>query len=159
MERAVCEVLRSLARRRREMPYDGQLLTQLLHTRLVRAAAEPDPVMLAQGLAVLQASLADRRLQWILDSASRAPQAQAPLALTGMFSGRLTSIRADVSFRDAEGSYWLIDIAPRPRQSLAEAFGLRLARHVHLARALDHGPVRAAIYLPAAQLFWTGDET
>lgn len=159
MERAVCEVLRSLARRRREMPYDGQLLTQLLHTRLVRAAAEPDPVMLAQGLAVLQASLADRRLQWILDSASRAPQAQAPLALTGMFSGRLTSIRADVSFRDAEGSLWLIDIAPRPRQSLAEAFGLRLARHVHLARALDHGPVRAAIYLPAAQLFWTGDET
>jgi hypothetical protein len=34
---------------------------------------------------------------------------------------------------------------------------LRLARHVHLAQALDpQGPVRAAVYLPAAQLFWTG---
>ena len=79
---------------------------------------------------------------------------------TGLFSGRLTSIRADVSFRDAAGTRWLIDIAPRPRQSLTEAFGLRLARHSHLAQALDgQGSVQAAIYLPAAQLLWTGEST
>ncbi|HEV2703043.1 MAG TPA: hypothetical protein VGV09_15550, partial [Steroidobacteraceae bacterium] len=76
------------------------------------------------------------------------------------YSGRLTSIRADLSFRDLEGTRWLIDIAPRPGQSLAEAFGLRLARHVHLAQAEEApGSVRAAIYLPAAQRFWTGEGT
>ncbi len=160
VEQAVCEVLRSLARRRRAPPYQAQLLTEMLDARLLRAGIQPDPAGLAQGLKLLDASLADPRLQWILDSVATAPEVQVPLALTGIFSGRLTSVRADVSFRDAAGRRWLIDIAPRPRQSLAEAFGLRLARHAYLAQALDaQVGVHAAIYLPATQLFWTGEST
>jgi ATP-dependent helicase/nuclease subunit A len=148
-EQAVCEVLRGLARRRRPPPSDGGQLEHLLSPRLQGEA-------LVQGLAMLQACLADSRLQWIFTSLSAASQAQVPLALTGLYGGRLTSIRADLSFTDAAGTLWLIDIAPRPRQSLDEAFALRLARHVHLAQGLDaHAAVRAAIYLPAGQLFWS----
>jgi ATP-dependent helicase/nuclease subunit A len=150
VEQAVCEVLRSLARRRRPPPYAAEQLTQLLNTRLQGVEG-------AQALELLQACLTDSRLQWIFTSLSSAAETQVPLALTGMFGGRLTSIRADLSFKDAAGTQWLIDIAPRPPQSLEDAFALRLARHLHLAQALDaHGAVRAAVYLPAAQLFWTG---
>jgi len=149
VEQAVCEVLRSLARRRQPPPADARQLAGLLDTRL------PAP-QVAQGLAALQACLGDSRLQWILTSLSRAAQAQVPLALTGMFGGRLTSIRADLSFKDDAGTQWLIDIAPRPPQSLEDAFALRLARYTHLAQALAPGAVRAAIYLPAEQLWWSG---
>ncbi|MEJ0006897.1 MAG: hypothetical protein WDM77_11165 [Steroidobacteraceae bacterium] len=66
---------------------------------------------------------------------------------------------------DPAGTRWLIDIAPRPPpaagapdsdEGLAAAFGLRLTRNAHLAQALDAAPARAAIYLPANQLFFTG---
>jgi hypothetical protein len=39
---------------------------------------------------------------------------------------------------------------------LTAAFELRLAQHLQLATALGDAPARAAIYLPARQLFWTG---
>jgi hypothetical protein len=152
VEQAVCEVLRNLARRRRPPQHDAQQLAALLDARLHGAGV-------AAGVQLLQACLSDSRLQWIFTALSSASQWQVPLALTGMFEGRLTSIRADLSFKDAAGTHWLIDIAPRPQQSLAQAFALRLARHVHLAQAFDaQGPVRAAVYLPAVQLFWTGTE-
>jgi ATP-dependent helicase/nuclease subunit A len=136
-ERAVCEILRSAARRRRLPVVAGQALAPA-------------------GVELLQACLDDARLQWIFAGLGR-PQAQAesPLALSGMFAGRLTSIRADLSFTDAAGIRWLIDIAPRP-QDLEAAFALRLARHLHLAQALDATPARAAVYLPSGQLFWMG---
>jgi hypothetical protein len=149
VEQALCTVLRTLARRRQRLPADVEQLAPLLDTR-VPAPAVP------QVLATLQACLADSRLQWIFTSLSSAAQAQVPLALTGMFGGRLTSIRADLSFKDDAGTQWLIDIAPRPRQSLEEAFALRLARYTHLAQAFAPGVVRAAIYLPAEQLWWSG---
>jgi ATP-dependent helicase/nuclease subunit A len=149
VEQAVCEVLRSLAGRGEPPPHAAAQLVPLLNTRL-------PPEAVASGLALLQACLDDSRLQWIFASLGAAAQAHVPLALTGMFDGRLTSIRADLSFKDAAGTQWLIDIAPRPAQSLEAAFTLRLARHVHLAQALAPGAVRAAIYLPAAQLLWTG---
>ncbi len=149
VERAVCAVLRSLAGRGEPAPHAAGGLAPLLTTRLPAQAVAP-------ALALLQACLEDSRLQWIFASLSAGAQVQVPLALTGMFDGRLTSIRADLSFKDAAGTQWLIDIAPRPRQSLEAAFALRLARHVHLAQALAPGAVRAAIYLPADQLFWSG---
>ncbi len=158
VERAVCEILRRLARRRAVPKLDAAMLAQLLTTRLERLGGAPEllPAAVAAGVELLQACLADARLNWIFASLA-APQAEAetPLKLTGMFAGRLTSIRVDMSFTDPAGTRWLIDLAPRPPDPEA-AFALRLARHLHLAQALDATPARAAIYLPATQLFWTG---
>jgi ATP-dependent helicase/nuclease subunit A len=168
VEQVVCEVLRSLARQRRLAGGDAEQLAQRVHGRLQRLGCLPAdmPQRLAQGVELLQACLADARLQWMFKSLGAADAApEVPLPLTGMFAGRLTSVRADLSFKDAAGSRWLIDIAPLPPlaeaaevadAALAEAFELRLAQYVQLANALDDAPARAAIYLPARQLFWTG---
>jgi hypothetical protein len=114
----------------------------------------------------LQSCLDDARLQWMFKSLNGADgAAEVPLPLTGMFAGRLTSVRADLSFKDAAGTRWLIDIAPLPQQAdaaggadavLTGAFELRLAQHIQLANALGDAPARAAMYLPARQLFWMG---
>jgi ATP-dependent helicase/nuclease subunit A len=159
VEQVVCEVLRGLARQRRFLGSDSQQLVSLVQRRLERLGGPPAvmPERLAQGVELLQACLDDARLQWIFKSLGDAGAgAEAPLPLTGMFAGRLTSVRADLSFRDAAGTRWLIDIAPLPPQSHAEAFEVRLAQYVQLANAWDDAPARAAIYLPARQLFWTG---
>jgi len=162
VQRAVCEFLRSMARRRRLPVGDDAALLRQLSGRLERLGCEPTllAAAAAQGLELLGACLADARLQWIFASLG-APdsRAEVPLALTGMFAGRLTSIRADLSFMDPAGTRWLIDIAPTRYESdtaLEAAFGLRLTRHVQLAQALDESPARAAVYLPATQLFWIG---
>jgi ATP-dependent helicase/nuclease subunit A len=160
-ERAVCELLRSQARRRRLPAGDDAALAQLLRARLERLGCAPeelpDRTMLALGL--LQACLNDARLQWIFASLAAADaQAESPLALTGLVAGRLTSTRADLSFKDAAGTRWLIDIAPQPAADLTleSAFGARVARHVHLAQGLESDvAARAAVYVPARQLFWT----
>ena len=161
VERAVCEVLRSLARRRRPIGDDDALLEQVT-LRLQRLGCEPaglmDRALLA--LELLQACREDSRLQWIFANLGAADaRPEVPLALTGMFAGRLTSIQADLSFTDQTGTRWLIDIAPSPPDiegSLEAAFALRLARNAQLATALDATPARAAVYLPATRLFWTG---
>jgi ATP-dependent helicase/nuclease subunit A len=167
-EQVVCEVLRSLARQRRLLAGDSEQLAQLMHTRLQRRGCLPAvmPQQLAQGVALLRSCLDDARLQWMFKSLNAAHSAaEVPLPLTGMFAGRLTSVRADLSFKDAAGTRWLIDIAPLPQQAdaagaadavLTGAFELRLAQHIQLANALGDAPARAAIYLPARQLFWTG---
>ncbi len=158
VDRAVCEVLRSLARRRQLPIGDAAVLAQRLTQRLQRLGCEPErlQVAVAAGLERLQACLEDERLQGIFARlATPYAQAETPLALSGMFAGRLTSIRVDISFTDEAGMRWLIDIAPAA-QDLEVAFGLRLARYLHLAQALEDTPVRAAIYLPARQLLWTG---
>jgi ATP-dependent helicase/nuclease subunit A len=168
VEQLVCEVLRSLARQRRVLASDSEQLEPLVQRRLLRLGCLPEimPQLLAQGVTLLQSCLDDARLQWILKSLSAAHgAAEVPLGLTGMFGGRLTSVRADLSFKDAAGTRWLIDIAPLPQldaapdatdAALTAAFELRLAQHLQLANALGDAPARAAIYLPATQLFWTG---
>jgi ATP-dependent helicase/nuclease subunit A len=160
VEQAVCEVLRSLARRRWLPERDGTALADLLAARLQRLDC-PAQLMaehLAQGLELLQACFDDARLQWIFRCLGAADaRAEVPLALTGMFAGRLTSIRADLSFVDPSGTRWLIDIAPRPPPPAREqAFALRLAQQVRLALELDQTPARAAVYLPADQLWLEG---
>jgi hypothetical protein len=161
IERAVCEVLRGLARRRRLPGREAGPLEQALTRRLQRLGCAPDalPERIAAGVELLRACLDDARLQWIFASLGAADaEAEVPLALTGMFEGRLTSTRADVSFRDSAGTRWLIDIAPQPAGALSMAFATRLARQVQLAEALDTAvPARAAIYLPATQCFWSGE--
>jgi hypothetical protein len=168
VEQVVCEVLRSLARRRRLLARDSPQLAQLVEYRLQHRGCLPAmmPQQLAQGVALLQSCLDDARLQWIFKSLSGAGSAaEVPLSLTGMFAGRLTSVRADISFKDAAGTRWLVDVAPLPARAdaapsadalLAGAFEVRLAQHIQLANALGDAPARAAIYLPARQLFWTG---
>ncbi len=158
VELAVCEILRSLARRRHWPGVAEGMLAPWVTARLQRlgCAAEGLPAGVTAGVELLQVCLADARLEWIFASLSTPhAQAETPLALSGMFGGRLTSARVDISFTDEAGTRWLIDIAPRP-PDLEAAFGLRLARHLHLAQSLDAMPARAAIYLPAAQLFWSG---
>jgi ATP-dependent helicase/nuclease subunit A len=160
VERAVCEVLRGLARRHRLPGPEPQPLAEALARRLQRLGCAPAalPERITAGVELLRACLDDARLQWIFASlGAAAAEAEVPLALTGMFEGRLTSTRADLSFRDSSGTRWLIDIAPQPPGALAAAFDVRLARHLQLARALDTAvPARAAIYLPATRCFWTG---
>ncbi len=168
VEQVVCEILRSLARQRRSVPGDPEQLAQLVHSRLQRLGCLPEAMAqrIVHGVALLQSCRDDARLQWIFKSLGVAGSAaEVPLALTGMFAGRLISVRADVSFKDAAGNRWLIDIAPLPQQAdaapapdavLAAAFELRLAQHMQLANALGDAPARAAIYLPARQLFWSG---
>jgi ATP-dependent exoDNAse (exonuclease V) beta subunit len=158
VERAVCEVLRRLARRRQGLGEDAELLQQLTQ-RLQRLGSAPADVAAQSllGLELLQACREDARLQWIFTNL-RAPAArpEVPLALTGLYEGRLTSIQADLSFVDPGGTRWLIDIAPLPPagpDATEAAFALRLSRTLHLAAALKEGPARAAVYLPAAQLF------
>jgi ATP-dependent helicase/nuclease subunit A len=161
-DRAVCEVLRSLARRRRP-PGDDASLLQEMTLRLRRVGCEPAALVqeAQRGLELLQACREDSRLQWIFASLEASgASAEVPLALTGMFAGRLTSIQADLSFTDHAGIRWLIDIAPSPpdaESSLAAAFALRLSRNVQLATALEEAPARAAVYLPATRLFWAGN--
>ena len=161
VDRAVCELLRSLARRRRP-PGDDATLLAAVTLRLQRLGCEPAAVPQAAlaGLEVLQACREDSRLQWIFANLGTThAHAEVPLALTGMFAGRLTSIQADLSFTDQGGTRWLIDIAPSPpdaEASLESVFALRLARNAHLAAALDEAPARAAVYLPARRLFWAG---
>ena len=160
-DRAVCEVLRSLARRRRP-PGDDASLLQAVTLRLQRLGCDPAALRQAAqlGLELLQACREDPRLQWIFASLGGAGSgAEVPLALTGLFAGRLTSIQADLSFTDHAGTRWLIDIAPSPpdvETSLEAAFALRLSRNVQLAAALEEAPARAAVYLPATRLFWAG---
>jgi ATP-dependent helicase/nuclease subunit A len=168
VEQVVCEVLRSLARQHRLLAGDSEQLAQLVHNRLQRLGCLPAVMaqQLAQAVDLLRSCLDDARLQWMFKSLSAADgAAEVPLSLTGMFAGRLTSVRADLSFKDAAGTRWLIDIAPLPGPPesgggadavLAGAFELRLAQHIQLANALGDAPARAAIYLPARQLFWTG---
>ncbi|HTB67399.1 MAG TPA: UvrD-helicase domain-containing protein [Steroidobacteraceae bacterium] len=168
VEQVVCEILRNLARQRRPLPGDPEQLAQLVHSRLQRLGCLPEamPQRIVHGVALLQSCRDDARLQWIFKSLGVAGSAaEVPLALTGMFAGRLISVRADLSFKDAAGTRWLIDIAPLPEPAdaapvsdtvLAGAFELRLAQHCQLAQALGDAPARAAIYLPAQQLFWTG---
>jgi len=163
VEQAVCEVLRSLARRRRLPARDATALAALLAARLQRLACPAQRLAehLAQGVELLQACFDDARLQWIFRCLGAADaRAEVPLALTGLFAGRLTSIRADLSFVDPSGTRWLIDIAPRPPPPAGEqTFALRLAQHVRLAAELDQTPARAAVYLPVSQLFWSGPGT
>ncbi|HEY6455698.1 MAG TPA: UvrD-helicase domain-containing protein [Steroidobacteraceae bacterium] len=166
IEQVVCEVLRGLARQRRFPARDSGRLAQPVHEQLQRLGCLPAVLAQrgAQALDMLQSCLADPRLQWIFRSLSDAGNAaEVPWSVTGMFAGRLTSVRADLSFKDPAGTRWLIDIAPLPLPTdatpaadapLSAAFELRLARHVQLANALGDGPARAAIYLPARQLFW-----
>ena len=160
-ERAVCEILRSRARRPRLGPDDAESLIRTVTTRLQRLACAPETleVNINTAVAMLRSCLDDPRLQWIFASLA-APDARAetPLALTGLFAGRLTSVRADLSFTDGQGMRWLIDIAPRPEGSLQSAFALRLTRYQQLAQGLEARPVRAAIYLPGSGAFWTGPE-
>ena len=158
VERAVCEILRSLARRHQLPSGDAEKLAQRLTERLAHLGCTPErlPAEVALGVELLQECLKDSRLQWIFAGlAAPFAQAETPLALSGMFAGRLTSIRVDLSFTDQAGTRWLIDIAP-DAPDLEAAFGLRLARQLHLAQALADTPARAAIYLPARRLFWTG---
>jgi ATP-dependent helicase/nuclease subunit A len=161
VDRAVCELLRSLARRRRP-PGDDVTLLEAVTLRLRRLGCEPAqlPQAALLGLELLQACREDSRLQWMFANlGATQAHAEVPLALTGMFAGRLTSIQADLSFTDQAGTRWLIDIAPSPPDaegSLATAFALRLTRNAHLATALDEAPARAAVYLPATRLFWAG---
>ncbi|HEX3838956.1 MAG TPA: UvrD-helicase domain-containing protein [Steroidobacteraceae bacterium] len=168
VEQVVCEVLRSLARRRRVPARDGGELAQQVQRRLQRLGCLPAEMSerTAQAVELLQSCLDDPRLQWIFSSLTAAGSAaEVPLPLTGMFAGRLTSVRADLSFKDAAGTRWLIDIAPLPQQTdaasapdaaLTAAFEVRLAQQLQLASALGDAPARAAVYLPARQLFWSG---
>ena len=102
-ERAVCEILRSLARRHQLPSDDAAELAKRLTERLVHLGCTPErlPAEVAVGLELLQECLKDSRLQWIFAGlAAPFAQAETPLALSGMFTGRLTSIRVDLSFTD-----------------------------------------------------------
>ncbi len=105
------KILRDLARRRRVPVRDPAPLAQQLAERLQVLGVAPEALAssVAMGVELLAACLDDARLQWIFASLGAAPTAaDVPLALTGMFAGRLHSVRADLSFKD-QGGHSLAD--------------------------------------------------
>jgi ATP-dependent exoDNAse (exonuclease V) beta subunit len=159
IEQAVCELLRAAARRRRIPDRDAAALGPAVQWQLQRLGYLPSAIShwVAPAVELLQSCLDDSRLQWIFSSlAAEEGAAEVPLSLTGMFAARLTSVRADLSFKDAAGTHWLIDIAPWPDRELSAAYEVRLARYIQLAEARGATPARAAVYLPARCLFWSG---
>ncbi|MGA7541027.1 MAG: UvrD-helicase domain-containing protein [Steroidobacteraceae bacterium] len=115
---------------------------------------------LADVVEALTRTLADARGRWILARAHA--EAHSELALTGMASGRLTSVVIDRSFVDEAGTRWVIDFkTSRHEGGGLEAFiGQELERYrgqlqtyTALARALGPQPVRAALYFPLLGVF------
>ncbi len=74
VERAVCEVLRGLARRRRLPDHATEALQQQLAIRLQRLGCAPERIapLAAQGLGMVLACLDEARLQWIFAGLSAA---------------------------------------------------------------------------------------
>ncbi len=147
---AACDQLRRCARRGR-LPAPGGGVLEGLRERLARLGfigADLDEHAQRAG-ALLEACLADSRLQWIFGSHS---QAEGALALTGVHDGRLSSLVVDRSFIDGEGVRWLIDFRS---ESPSQGDDAELAKRIELARELGPEPVRAGIYFPATQRFLT----
>lgn len=166
---AACDQLRRYARRGR-LPARGGDAAQAVRERLARlgfTGAELDEhAQRATGL--IDACLADSRLQWIFASHSHA---QGALALTGIHEGHLTSVVVDRSFVDRDGVRWLIDFRPDSlpersnslqrsgespdawRVAAEHRHGSELAKRIALARALGPEPARAGVYFPASRRF------
>jgi len=110
---------------------------------------------------IMVACLADSRLRWMFSQANG--QSVGPLRLTGLYEGRLTSIRVDYSFVDKENQRWLIDFALVTSKAdedvgvfvTSELARLRplLEKNRMLAQHLGSEPVRVAVYFPFAQIF------
>ncbi|MGH8288111.1 MAG: UvrD-helicase domain-containing protein [Steroidobacteraceae bacterium] len=114
----------------------------------------------ADVVAALTRTVADERGRWIL--AGTHSQARSELALTGMASGRLTSVVIDRSFVDEAGTRWVIDFKTSRHEGgrLEEFIGQELERYhaqlqtyTALARGLGPEPVRAALYFPLLGVF------
>jgi hypothetical protein len=159
--RAVCEQLRRWARQGRAGRPDLELAREL-RARLERTGLAASELEGCAALAhsALESCLADARLQWVLSAThTRTPGA---LELTGLHEGRLTSIRADCSFIDADGTRWLIDFIPAapagepPQEFLEREMARRRSEHAKyqaLARQLGPQPVRVGCYFASLQAF------
>ena len=98
--------------------------------------------------------------RWIFSAEHR--DACSELALTGVASGRLTSIVIDRSFVDRDGSRWVIDFKTSRHEGggreafldeEVERYRPQLRAYVALARQLGSQPVRAALYFPLLGAF------
>ncbi len=144
---AVCDQLRRCARRGR-LPPRGAAAAQSLRERLMRlglSGAELDEHT-ERAIALLEHCLEDSRVQWIF---ATHPQAEGPLALTGVHEGHLTSVVVDRAFLDGEGVRWLIEfrVDSMPQDS-------ELARRLSLARVLGPQRVCVGLYFPATRGFY-----
>ena len=133
--------------------YREQLRRQGVPERDLEAAV-------ADVLEALRRTVADERGRWIL--ARTNAQAHSELALTGIASGRLTSVVIDRSFVDEAGTRWVIDFKTSRHEGgrLEEFIGQELERYraqlqtyTALARGLGPQPVRAALYFPLLGVF------
>ncbi len=164
---AVCDQLRRCARRGR-LPMHGSDTAQALRERLARLGFTDSGLdeCTQRAVALLDACLADSRLQWIF--ASTHVREESPVRLTGIHEGHLTSAVIDRTFVDSNGVRWLIDfradssrVGPGPGESPDTphlAAGRKpdsgLVKRIALARALGPEPVRAGIYFSATQSFY-----
>ncbi len=143
---AVCDQLKRCARRGR-LPARGDAAAQALRERLARlgfGGAELDG-QAQQAASLLEQCLEDSRLQWIF---AAHPDAEGPLALTGVHDGHLTSWVADRSFIDG-GVRWLIEFRVGSVPGHSE-----LARRLELARGLGSQSVCVGLYFPATRRFY-----
>ncbi|MEJ0006896.1 MAG: hypothetical protein WDM77_11160 [Steroidobacteraceae bacterium] len=90
VDQAVCELLRSFARRGRPLPTAAASLAEQLTVQLLglNCPSEDLPEPLAQGVGLLQACIDDTRLQWIFTCLNAGgARGEAPLAITGCSPG------------------------------------------------------------------------
>ena len=158
--RVVRDHLRRCARRGRLPHAERVASVRALRDRLVRLGYTDELLerCALEASRLLEACLADSRLQWIF--ASSHADVSSPLELTGMYEGRLTSLTVDRSFTDEQGMRWLVEFSgASPQDADGEKFvthelerrGAETARQLALARRHFSQAVRAAVYFPAVQ--------
>jgi ATP-dependent helicase/nuclease subunit A len=145
--RVVCDQLRRSARHGRLPQRGTDALARALEGRLARLGlTEADrSAALREAIALLDACLADRELQWMFSS--RHIRAEGPLRLSGLHEGRLVSASIDRTFVDEEGVRWLVNF------EVAGSDAQAILRGLALARSLGPEPVRGGLYDPAARAF------
>ena len=158
--RVVRDLLRRAARSGRPPSPWSEPLERAVRERLARIGvpgAAGDPAAL-QAARLFEACRADPRLRWMFSPAHH--EVAGPLALTGLYEGRLASVAADLSFVDADGVRWLIDFkAGAPGEEDTPAFLARemarhegeLAQYLSLGRRLGAARIRVAAYFTAVQ--------
>ena len=135
--RLACETLRGWARQGR-LPAAVPTAPELATRAAAFGMEEPLPVEMVEGaVRLLHACLADPRLQWLF---AQRQDREAPLALTGLFEGRLTGMSADLCFVDG-GVRWVVDFTCAPEAP-------PLDKYRALAAGAGLGAVRVARYDP-----------
>jgi hypothetical protein len=109
----------------------------------------------ARVCAALSRTLADARGRWLLGADHR--EAYSEWRLTGVHEGIIVNVSIDRFLVSSQGERWLVDFKTGSHEGgdlhgflaqEAERHRPQLLRYASLVRALQPGPLRAALYFP-----------